>query len=46
MKFTKSISLSLESIDIIDAFMEERKMVNFSKAVNMLIIERKRFFKI
>jgi len=46
MKFTKSITLSLKTIDLIDQYMQDQKMVNFSKAVNMLIQERDRFYKI
>ena len=46
MKFTKSITLDLKTIDLIDEFMREEKITNFSKAVRILLVRGDRFEKI
>ncbi len=46
MKFSKSVTFDLKTIDIVDEYMDDNDMVNFSKAINELILEGKRFKKI
>jgi len=46
MKFSHTVSFDLETIDIIDQYMSDNRIKNFSFAVCQLIKEQKRFKKI
>jgi len=46
MKFGHTVSFDLKSIDLIDEYMKENRMSNFSLAVCNIIQEHERFRKI